>query len=252
MTGATIVKVAFIMGFYGNVENQLRGRYGAGFDRGWLVWIPMVAHNRPNMGIFKQALHVVLGDRTSDPVHVLLGTARGEEWIQDAVTGIIESMEGAKWDKRVSLSTFANLQDADPLIRKLEDCAFCTDDQPTITETVLANYLGDSSVLCVRALWQPSFRDAFERAGVPAGVFARHCTEDAVPQARNPNLIRHLNTASAQFHFLLYAWSGLRTLPPETKRRYRRGAFEGPTPAKVTALFKEGVLGSLRRAGGHA
>lgn len=252
MTGATTVKVALIMGFYGNVENQLRTSYGAAFDRGSLLWIPMQARNRPNVEIFKQALKVVLQDRTSDPVHVLLGTARGEEWIHHAVTRIVESMEGAREHKRVSLWTFANLQDADALIRKLEECAFCVDDAPVITEAMLAEYLGDSKVLCVRPVWQASYRDALERAGISAALIDRYFVEDAVPAGRNSNLVQQLDCLSAQFGFLLYAFHGLRHLPPNTKQKYKGGAFPEATTAAVVAIFKASVLRRWKSARGRS
>jgi hypothetical protein len=68
----------------------------------------------------------------------------------------------------------------------------------------------------------------------------------SIPSGKNSNLIEQIKDKSAQHAHLLYAWGGLRTLPPAVKQRYSGAKCEAETTGKVVALFKLWVLGRSR------
>ena len=88
-----------------------------------------------------------------------------------------------------------------------------------------------------------SFREALGRAGFPDCVWDECFEELTVPRGKNSNLMEVLHGKADGFSHLLYAWTGLRTLPSKVKKRYSGTALEGPTAADVVNIFKRWVLG---------
>jgi len=237
------VKVAFVLGFYNPVESALRAEFGAELSRGCLVWLGQQSRNRPfNLNEFRGRLRQTLNDSTCDPILVLLAEVRGQEWVKPSVEGIVSSSESTGSQPRVVISTLKNAQESQSVVTLLKEFGLEARND-AITGVMLSTFLGGATVLCVRAMWQPNFADAFRRARIPADLCGEQFIERTIHSGQNPNLIRELCEAACQYGVLLYAWKGLRTMPADAKRRFAKGVFEAETPAKVVALFKNGVLG---------
>ena len=121
--------------------------------------------------------------------------------------------------------------------------AFSLPEVGEITAERLHLRLSGQKVLCVVMDGHTGFREALCRAGFPECLIDECFEEMIVPRAKNSNLMDSLHGQSSGFAHLLYAWTGLRTLPAKIKTRYSGKVFEGPTAKDVVSLFKRWVLG---------
>lgn len=112
-----------------------------------------------------------------------------------------------------------------------------------ITVELSRSRLSGQKVLCVVVDGHTGFLKSLCRAGFPQCLWDEFFEEMVLPPGKNSNLMEMLYHKADGFAHLLYAWTGLRTLPSKVKNRYVGKAFEAPTAKDVVNLFKPWVLG---------
>jgi hypothetical protein len=237
------VRRALVAGFFDFVEEAVRKEFGDAMDRGDVVVVGLgrVDPRRGmNLELFKRALGQVLDGECSDLLIVL---GRSTSWIEDSVVAVLAERE---CESRTKLEVRDDLRDAAPIVSRL--AAFGLSPQPAEEDTaLLMKGLEGERLFCVRSASQPSFERTLVRFGFTFDP--TQFVEEIVPASKNSNLVQSLGGKAEQFDWLLYAWSGLRTLPSEVKRKFRRGALEADSPAKVAAMLSRAVL---KRSGGRS
>ena len=240
------MKVAFVLGFYNPVEVVLQSRFPAEFNCGNLIWIGRLSKNYPfDLKRFKGRFLSVLDDATKDDVLVLIPKLRDYDWAEASVRAILEQTRDYP-HKGVELLTLPDAQNSDQVVAELNRFGLKAQASPVLPVAKLQEYLGDSRVLCVRAMWQASFAKSLEHMGVPRELFNDRFNERTVSPGQNSNLIRELKKAASRFDQLLYAWKSLRTLPAKVKKQYKGKVLEAATTAEVVELLVRSCSGMDR------
>jgi hypothetical protein len=237
------VKTVLVAGFFDPVQRTLKETFPEQLAAGSLVWIGQRGIGRElNLGDFKSRFYDRLAAGTTQ-VLVLLAVLRGREWVQGAIESILDHGKERNPGLQTELVVERNAQELALLLEKISE--FGLPDSQEVTTELLRDRLGGTRVLCVCREGCTGFQESFERAGFPIDGFDSFSFV-SIPSGKNSNLIEQIKDKSAQHAHLLYAWGGLRTLPPVVKQRYAGAKCEAETTGRVVALFKSWVLGRGR------
>ncbi len=229
------MKKALIAGFFDVIEDPVRRDFGGAIDRGDIVIVRGRTDPRRglNIELVKQAVGQLL---TGGCTEVLVVLGESASWVQDAVLAILTPYSDRC---QIELEVLKDLQDAPGIIRRLSEFGL-TAQSPDADSALLMKQIEGQRVFCVRAEKQPSFERTLVRLGF---VFSPvQFVEEAVEPSRNSNLIQALGNKAEHFDWLLYAWSGLRTLPADVKRKFGSRGLEADSPMKVCSMFKRRLL----------
>ena len=100
----------------------------------------------------------------------------------------------------------------------------------------------NGKILCVSLDGSTSVLEAIRRVGFPEATINMFFEEERIEGARNSNLMDYLSGRSKQFGYLLYSFTGLRTLTPVVKGKFER-CYEAPTAAKLAELARRWLEG---------
>lgn len=230
------MRKALIAGFFDFVEDAVRQDFGSSVDRGEIVVVGLgrVDPRRGmNLDLFKRALGQVLGGGCSDLLVVL---GRSTDWLEESALAILVDYGD---QCRIEFEARDDLRDAKPIIKRLTDFGL-SEALGDAESVLLSEQLAGQRLFCVRAANQPTFERTLKRMGFKFDP--EQFVEEAVPTSKNSNLVQSLTPKAEHFDWLLYAWAGLRTLPADVKRKFRCGALEADSPAKVVAMLKRTLL----------
>jgi hypothetical protein len=230
------LRKALIAGFFDYVEASVRQEFGALVDRGDVVIVGLgrVDPRRGlNMELFKRAVGQLL---TTECADVLVVVGASATWVEDSARTVL-SPYGDRC--RIDFQALEDLRDARPVLALISNYGIRNEPSNSDTDALMGQLAGQR-VYCVRSVSQTSFERTLQRLGF---VFDPLCfEEEVVESSRNSNLIQSLSSKSDRFHWLLYAWSGLRTLPSDAKKKFRSGCLEADSPMKVGTMFKQRLL----------
>ena len=102
------MKVAFVLGFFDPVEDMIRSKFASETDAGSLICIGRRSHKNLQINVCKSRLNQTLADGTDDPVLILYARFRGQEWVENALTKIIEG-ERERHRRKIFQFTLTNL-----------------------------------------------------------------------------------------------------------------------------------------------
>ena len=239
------MKVAFVLGFFKPVHDDLHDNYQDLVNHQNLISLPRQrrADLQSIPGKFKSRLFQLL-DGEAKEVLVVLALPRDASWIKHVVEATIEDAKSCFPTARVQLRTSTDARAIERVIDELVH--FGIETQNTIPRSELEKKLGRRRVLFIWRQGSTPPSVALHRCGFTESDIRNFFEELAIPPGRNSNLIRLLANKAQQHDHLLYAWRGLRTLPPEVKRRFKAIAIEASDTTKVSNMFVRWLRDSPR------
>jgi hypothetical protein len=236
------VRIVFVAGFFDPVLKALQATFPDQLKAGGgIVWIRQAAIGRElNINEFKSRFFDKLAQGAKQ-VLILMAALRGREWAEETVKQIVAGAKDAYPEVEIELRTEKNAQAIDVVLREIG--GFGLAKPPEISLEQIAAKLGNKKVLCVGLDGRPGFEQSLERAGFPREAFGMYFEELRVAGGKNSNLIELLDGKSKSFDHLLYAWGGLRTLPPSVKKNYCGQRCEAGSSFEAVLLFKRWILG---------
>ena len=230
------MKVAFILGFFKPVHDYLHGNYQDLVRNQILVSLPRQrrADLQTIPGKFKSRLFQLL-DGEAKEVLVVLALTRDTSWIKHVIEATIEQAKSCFRTTSVQLRTNTDALAVEKVIDEL--VRFGIENQNTIPRSALEKKLGQRRVLFVWREGSTPPSVVLQRCGFIESDIRDFFEELAIRPGRNSNLIRLLANKAQQYDHLLYAWKGLRTLPPEIKRRFKGIALEASDTTRVSNMF---------------
>lgn len=229
----------FLLGFPTSCQRQLHERMSAEICRaGTVIFIPQVSEGREaDLVRFKSR---ILGlDAAATTSKILLPTApEPATWFLNAVDAICAERR-LRCPQDLVEFAFA-VPSPDVLLEHV--LSFGPTVSPEISIDLLRRKLRGEKVLCLRSTSQSSFQDVFKREGIPTESWDDHFAELQLNPGKNSNLIQEVTNRAQRYSHLLYAWSGLRTLPSDVKRRFTGIRYEAPTTVKVVRFFRRWLL----------
>jgi hypothetical protein len=236
------LKVALIVGFYEPVRKALERRFSEQMRLSALIWVRQVALNREaDLPMFASQLARQLANGAKQ-VLVMVALPREQGWVEGSVRNIILEATSIHPDVDIQLSFEEKAADVDTVLQKVGD--FDLPEPSVISAELLRSKLSTKTVLCVVMDGHTGFSESFVRAGFPPECICQEFFVDmVVPRGKNSNLMKVLYNKATQHQHILYAWTGLRTMPAKVKKRYSQMAFEGPTAKDVVNLFTRWLLG---------
>ncbi len=175
-------------------------------------------------------------------VLIVVALLSGKAWIEDSVRAIVREIASSYTGIDIQLSFESKAADADLILQKINN--FNLPEPSAISVGLLRSRLAGEKVLCVVMDGHPDFYKSLCRAGFPPECICdEFFVELVIPRGKNSNLMEMLYNQAGHYRHLLYAWTGLRTMPASIKKRYSAVALEGPTAKDVVSLFKRWLLG---------
>lgn len=234
------MKVAFVVGFFEPVKKTLSD-FRDQIEGGSLVWIPQKYWcGEADLNKFSSHFYDRLHAGATE-ILVLLAVLRKKEWVEYHIQSMIEKGRQRSPKATIELIVERNAQNAGFVLEKIS--AFGLASVGEISTELLRTRLATGKVLCVHEDGRTGFKDALRRAGFPEETWEEFFCELTVSAGKNSNLIKVLKQRASQFSHLLYAWKGLRSLPPNIKQRYTGAACEAETTTMAVALFKKWLKG---------
>jgi len=172
-------------------------------------------------------------------VVALLG---GKHWVEDAVRAIVAGHQARFQGVQIHLVFETKAADAKLVLDRID--AFGLPVPSKISLELLRIKLQGGRVLCVVIDGSTGFPECFQRIDFPDDCISDEFFEHmVVSRGKNSNLMEILHGKADQYPHLLYAWTGLRTMPAKVKKRFSGTAIEGPTARDVANMFKRWLLG---------
>jgi hypothetical protein len=237
------VKIVFVAGFFDPVRKALEETFPDHLKSGGgLIWIRQVGSGRElNINEFKSRFFDALA-RGATQILIVMAVLRGKEWIEKTIGTIVSSAKETYPAVEIELRCEKNAQSSSTVLQGI--AAFGLPAPPDVSMERLSEKLQGKKILCVVLEGRSGFEQSLDRAGFPTEAFALYFEELSITAGKNSNLIELLSEKSKSFDHLLYAWSGLRTLPPKTKRDFCGLRFEAGSSFEVVLLLKKWVLGN--------
>jgi hypothetical protein len=206
-----------------------------------LEWVRQVSLNRePDLGMFGSRLAQQLAGGAKQ-ILVMVALLSGTKWVEGTVRAIVSEATSLHPGVEVQLYFEDKATNADLVLQKVTE--FGLPEPSEISVDLLRWRLSGARVLCVVMDGHTGFQESLSRAGFPPEcVSEEFFAEMVVPRGKNSNLMGTLHDRADQHRHILYAWTGLRTMPSKVKKRYSVIAFEGPTATDVVNLFKRWLL----------
>lgn len=235
------MKVAFVVGFYEPVRRALERRFAKQLKVSSLVWVRQVSSNRePDLGMFASRLAQQLAAGAKQ-ILVMVALLSGTKWVEGSVRAIVADAMVRYSGVDVQIYFENKATNADFVLQQVTE--FGLPEPSEISVDLLRWRLSGAKVLCVVMDGHTGFQESLSRAGFPPEcVSEEFFAEMVVPRGKNSNLMGTLHDKADQHRHILYAWTGLRTMPSKVKKRYSVIAFEGPTATDVVNLFKRWLL----------
>lgn len=227
------MKVAFVVGFFQPVQDELRQKYPEEAYRNRLIWID---GGQRAITVFKERFYDVV--RTASGVLVCLGRSGRQRHTEDAVRGIIGVAE-SQYSIPINLVALGNLYDHVPVVNCVD--AFRLDEIPEIGVGEVKRRIGEKKILCVSPQGKTTISTALERVGFTMEAIVECFDEEIQEYGKNSNLMQHLKSRSNSYCCLLYAWEGLRTSDEEVKNSYEFGCYEAVSAAQVAESFRKWI-----------
>ncbi len=232
------MKIAFVVGFYDPVKETLDNSYSEHQARGSLGWIRQrEPHKEADLTEVSSRFFDAI--QRAESIRIILFVPRGREWVIDRVNGIIASGKQRKAGLECDLVTFDNAGDRDGVLASI--AAFGLPALTEVDRAMIRAKIPAGKVLCVSLAGKTSITDALQRAGFTTDAIAECVEEERIVGGRNSNLLQTLSSRSAQNPHLLYAYEGLRTLSPGTKKKFAK-CWERSNAAQVVDQFKKWIL----------
>jgi hypothetical protein len=236
------LKVAIVAGFFEPVRRALEGRFAKQFEVSSLMWIPQLGNGRePNLGMLESQLARQLAGGAK---HILIFVALlgGKQWVEETVNSIVANALSRYEDVALELVFESKAQDSGPIITRL--VGFGLPEPSEITPDLLREKLQGQKVLCVVMDGHTGFSESLQRCGFPDECICDEFFEFmGVSRGKNSNLMEVLHGKADTYPHILYAWTGLRTMPAAVKKRYAGKAIEAPTARDACNMFKRWILG---------
>jgi len=244
------VKVAYVLGFFENaIETELRAEFGEALtDRRIIVFGHRGANPPFDLRSFTSSFFERIKDGTTDPVIVIAqirvkaSPTGDKDWVERKLEEIVESGRARAIGREIRFVPERNAQNAESVVEILRAYGFSGRNDEVSREEV-SQLLCGGTALCVRAMHQSKYETALERARVTCN-FDEHFVEMVL--SYNPNLVQALANDAKTHAALLYAFGGLKYLPPAFKRGFAGLLVQAETTAAVIARFKQAVQGRRR------
>jgi len=163
-------------------------------------------------------------------------------WVEDSVRAIVSEATSIHSGVDIQLCFEQKAADADIVLQKVIE--FDLPEPSEVSVDLLRSKLSGRRVLCVVMDGHTGFPESLSRAGFPPECICdEFFVEMVIPHGKNSNLMEMLYNKAGQYQHILYAWTGLRTMPNKIKKRYLGVAFEGPSARDVVNVFKRWLLG---------
>lgn len=228
------MKIAFIVGFYDPVRVALERLYPTDRYAERLIWIPC---GNNSIVAFKGRFYEVA--KTADGILVCLGRPHSKCYLDDHVAGIIAVSQEER-NIAVSFQVFGNIFDATPVVEAVK--AFGLQEPTGIGPQKVRKRVATGKILCVSLAGKTPVFSALRRAGFTEEAISECFVEEIIDGARFSDANEYFASKADSYTHFMYAWLGLRTTSPETKKAFKCGCEEAPTAADVVALFKKWIL----------
>ncbi len=239
-----------MLGFFENaIETALRAEFNEALNDRRIILFGHRGTNPPfDLRRFTSSFFERIQDGTADPVIVIAqirvkaSTTGDKDWVGRKLEEIVESGRARVIGREIRLVHEKNAQNPEPVVETLRAYGFSGRNDDVSGEEV-AQFLSGGTALCVRAMHQSKYETALERANVTCN-FDEHFVEMVL--SCNPNLMQALANDAKAHAALLYAFGGLKYLPPAFKRGFAGLLVQAETTAAVIARFKQAVQGRRR------
>jgi hypothetical protein len=223
------------MGFYTPVDDKLRIEFEGELESKQVVLLGSPSAKRIND--LKLSVLNSLRDDPNARVSILYAVLRGEEWVSPSLLAVVESAREKYDSSTIEVHPFRNPQDVQGVVELLNGLGLLQEKDAVLPAQV-EKYLGGREVLFVRSTMHSGLDSTLQRASINCGSSREKFEELIIPPGKNSNLNGELSAKASGSKILLYVWKGLRTLKPETKRKFSH-SIEADSSAKVIALLKK-------------
>jgi hypothetical protein len=228
------VKIAFVAGFYDPVRKIIDDVHSEHLGNGSLIWIRQGPNGMASMNEFSERFFDLI--KVADSILVLLAAPRGREYVVQSVEGILQKGKEKRENLTCELVPFKNAGDRDGVLQRLKD--FGLPDSVAVDVATIRSKIPDGQVLCVSGDGKTRILEALIRASFSEEAVETCFCEKRIEGGRNSNLMEAIESRSDQHTHLIYAWGGLRSMPPKVKRKFHK-CYEAQNAAKVVQMFKD-------------
>jgi hypothetical protein len=173
---------------------------------------------------------------------VMVALLSEKGWVEDCVRAIVSEATSLHSGVDVQFCFERKAADEHLVLQKLIE--FDLPEPSEVSVDLLRSKLSGARVLCVVMDGHTGFPESLRRIDFPEACICDEFFEHmVVSRGKNSNLMEVLYKKADRHQHILYAWTGLRTMPSTVKKRYSVIAFEGPTARDVANLFKRWLLG---------
>lgn len=230
------MKIAFVAGFYDPVKKVIDDVHSEHLGNGSLIWIRQGPNGMASLNEFSERFFDRI--KVAESILVLLAVPRGREYVAQSVERILQKGKERRENLTCELVTFKNAGDRYEVLQRLKD--FGLSDSVAVDVATIRLKVPDGQVLCISGGGKTRILDALKRASFSAEAVETCFCEERIEGARNSNLMEFIESRSDQHTHLIYAWEGLRSMPPKVKRKFHK-CYEAQNAAKVVQLFKDYV-----------
>ena len=247
------MKAAFVLGFFEeSVQAALRPEFNDALDgRRILVFRHQWSGPPFDLRGFTSNFFERIQDGTDDPVVVVAqvrvkGSASADkDWVGRKLDEIVQAGRQRCPRRQIALIKERNAQSLQGAIQVLREYEFSASENVGIGGAEITELLRGGTALCVRAAHQPRYEIALARAEITCN-FHDHFVEAVL--AHNPNLVQTVEMAAKAHAALLYAYGGLKYLPPSFKRGFDGLFLQAETTTGVIVRFRQAVQGRQRQS----
>ncbi|HEY0307393.1 MAG TPA: hypothetical protein VGB94_04475 [Acidobacteriaceae bacterium] len=237
------MKIAFVVGFFAPVSEALSDAFPRQSAAGTLILMDCHQGKTIDITAFKSGFFQALQKHNPAEVVVVLGIARGYEWVVDHVESIVGEARRQYSSAGIALDVTTNLCAPAQIAARI--AAFDLPGSTPITCEQVQTLFGGQKAICIVAEGHATFKDALQRAGFPDQAIASYFDEEKIATGRNSTLMEHLQQYTRTYRHMLYAWDGLRTSGPKLVRAFKSGGgifIEAPTASKIAENLRRRIL----------
>ena len=235
------MKVAFVVGFFDPVKDQLKREFPRQLETGSIFWISQGKGQSVDITEFKTLFYREL-NKKPESVCVLIAVIRDYEWAKHTFESIVEDGRAKLPSCQISLSFYDDRSAATRIASEIAGIGF-SEIQEVTFDQVKAKLKG-SKVICVVADGQTPIKAALARGGFSSAIISEFFDEENVATGKNSTLMEHLQTYTKTYSHMLYAWKNLRTSGPGLVKAFRKSGifYEAESAAKVVEMFRKWIL----------